>query len=209
MFRKLEQNLAAFAAAKEQMRARMGASADSAVAGASIVGRYEDGRPAGLRDRLPSILPVENGFVYNTDPPVCPIGSHVRIVNPRTARDRSRMIAWRGIPYGTRPNGPPWAPATTLQDGGVGLLFMAYMADVGAQFEAIQITANGSHDPLIGQGGGPIGTTGAGYGEPLVRLRGGDYFFVPSPAFFGLASNERATISNDDRRPLRATTPWP
>ena len=58
---------------------------------------------------------------------------------------------------------------------------MAYTADIGAQFEAIQLAANGAggiRDPLIGQGH----DTPDGYGEPLVRLRGGEYFLAPPPA---------------------------
>ncbi len=93
VFRKLEQNLAAFALAKQRVAAQLGVLGDTELAGATIVGRYEDGRPVGLRDQLPSVLPVENGFVYNDDPPACPIGSHVRIVNPRATRYRPMMIA--------------------------------------------------------------------------------------------------------------------
>ncbi len=202
VFRKLEQNLAAFAATREQLRARMG-DGDSALAGASIVGRYEDGRPAGLRDRGHPVLPVENGFLFDSDPPACPIGSHVRIVNPRTDRDRSRMIARRGIPYGRPPNGAAWTSPTSLPPDGFGLLFMAYMADIGAQFEAIQIAANGAgglRDPLIGQGPDTPGANGTGYGGAPVRLRGGEYFLAPPPALLAgvadAASSDPATTSD-------------
>jgi Dyp-type peroxidase family len=189
VFRKLEQNLAAFARAKERLAAQLGMVGDSGLAGARIVGRYEDGQPAGLRHPAASILPVENGFVYNSDPPACPIGSHVRIVNPRTARSRATAIARRGIPYGGPVDKVAWSQPERLPSEGVGLLFMAYMADIGAQYEAIQVAANGSgqrdRDPLIGQ----RSTAAASYAAaspgsaPLVRLRGGGYFFVPSPAF--------------------------
>ena len=197
VFRKLEQNVAAFAAAKRRLAARLGGLDDPAVAGARIIGRYEDGRPFGLRDQLGSVLPVENGFLYDTEPPACPIGSHVRMVNPRTARSRATAIARRGMPYGTPVAGRAWSPTDPTATGGVGLLFIAYMADIGAQYEAIQIAANGTNaddrDPLIGQGPHPSAAYGTTADGQLVRLRGGEYFFVPSPAFLRGASDAQAS----------------
>jgi Dyp-type peroxidase family len=188
VFRKLQQNLLAFDAAKRRAAARRGSPPDPAAAGASIVGRYEDGRPAGLLDHLPSVLPVENGFGYDREPPACPLGSHVRLMNPRTSRDRGRAIARRGLPYAGHAYDTGSAGSGRRSADG-GLLFMAYMADIGAQFEALQLVANGSgggpRDPLISQGGGGPATAYTRAGDsgaremPLVELRGGEYFFVP------------------------------
>jgi Dyp-type peroxidase family len=211
VFRKLEQDLAAFAVARQRLAAQLGVLGDSALAGATIVGRYEDGRPAGLRDQLPSVLPVENGFVYNQDPPACPIGSHVRIVNPRAARYRATMIARRGMPYGPPTDHAAWTSPASLPSAGVGLLFMAYMADIGAQYEAIQIAANGSgsgqRDPLIGQRAGRTGTYGGfATDADLVRLKGGEYFFVPSPADLG-AMDVGSAGAQADPRPASSRAP--
>jgi hypothetical protein len=101
------------------------------------------------------------------------------------------------MPYGTPVAGRAWSPTDPTATGGVGLLFIAYMADIGAQYEAIQIAANGTNaddrDPLIGQGPHPSAAYGTTADGQLVRLRGGEYFFVPSPAFLRGPSDAQAS----------------
>jgi len=207
VYRKLEQNLAAFDAAKKRLATRLGQRDDQLDAGARIIGRYEDGRPHGLRDALPSVLPVQNGFVYNGDPPACPLGSHVRIVNPRTASTRSSAIARRGIPYGTRPDARAWSATDQLPEGGVGLLFMAYMSDIAGQYETIQLVANGGRgtepDPLIGQ----RQTAPRGYDE-LIRLRGGGYFYTPSPSCLRAGLGRSIAQTREPTAPGYRPRPW-
>lgn len=130
----------------------------------------------------------------------------------------------RGIPYEdakrvTHPAELPGAEdratfdaevAPLLPEGGVGLLFMAYNHDIGAQFKFTQAAwANstnfpnapgGPHgiDPVIGQGFNQPGdqklagtwdddakppvNTGVDF-SGFVTMRGGEYFFSPSLTF--------------------------
>ena len=81
---------------------------------------------------------------------------------------------------------------------------MAYQSDIAKQFEFTQVSwANNEGfvqpgtaiDPVIGQGGATKHTHRAGWGDAnastlqqrfagFVTLKGGEYFFAPSLAFF-------------------------
>jgi len=118
------------------------------------------------------------------------------------AKEQKRRIVRRGITYGARPDlmtsgmpAPVW---------GVGLLFMCYQNDIADQFEFIQDTwANNRNflkadvglDPVIGQSkhSPPAANERQSWPKnwgsetdqqvpfnPAVRLKGGEYFFVPS-----------------------------
>jgi deferrochelatase/peroxidase EfeB len=123
----------------------------------------------------------------------------------------------RGITYGTRedakpkPGDPsmlvlPDEPDTaTLPTEGVGLLFQAYQANIGSQFEVTQGWANstdsGGVDPVIGQADSAMINWPLKYASdqterldffsrnkappagPYVKLLGGGYFFAPSIPF--------------------------
>jgi hypothetical protein len=98
------------------------------------------------------------------------------------------------------PYGPPYVDGEVLPDGGRGLLFVAYNVRIVEQFEFIQSewlnsgTAFGlGSDPDVIAGQWPAGdhrTIAVGRGPNrgmairpaprLVRMRGGEYFFVPS-----------------------------
>jgi hypothetical protein len=136
--------------------------------------------------------PVPNNFTYADDQAgrKCPHLAHIRRMNGRTGD--GPVLARRGQTYGRR------TPDRPLPSAGVGLLFMAAVADVEAQFERLQRAANGADggavDPLIGQVSGaeaPLGlppawggeAPGPAPGEPSVRLLGGEYFFLPSLPF--------------------------
>lgn len=127
---------------------------------------------------------------------VCPLGAHIRKVNPRTDADSvktARMIR-NGIPYGTEfPDEP---------DEKRGLLFVCYQSSLENSFQFVQRawsntetfpTSRTGHDPLIGQAKneGLLHTNlhdvneedldpGLGPFPKTVTMRGGEYFFVPS-----------------------------
>lgn len=185
VFRKLEQNVKGFKEKEEEIAAQFGLTgADAELAGAMIVGRFENGVPVVLQQTDKLENPVRNNFDFSDDIQgnKCPFHSHIRKTNPRgdsvrefgvrfgvTLEDeRSHIMARRGITYGAR-NAKIDADGqiVELKDkpiGGVGLLFMAYQSDITNQFEFTQISwANSPKfvkddagiDPVIGQGENP------------------------------------------------------
>jgi deferrochelatase/peroxidase EfeB len=141
-----------------------------------------------------------NAFSYADDPDGrrCPIGSHVRRVNPRESMpfhgalvNRHRLMR-RGIPYG-----PPLADGA--EDDGVdrGVVFMCLQTSIARQFEFVQsqwlgdgnaLRLGSDQDVIVGpqdQDGPPKMTIP---GSPpyllgplsrVVKVRGGEYFFCP------------------------------
>ena len=223
VFRKLEQNVLGFRQATNQLAAALGlAAADAARAGAMVVGRFQDGTPLTLQG-APALLDPPNDFNYAVDAAGlrCPFHAHIRKTNPRgdltvlglpESAEREPIMARRGITYGCRDrlaDDSDFADAGHEPTSGVGLLFMAYMRDIEAQFEFTQKrwannpnfapSATGiAHgiDPVIGQGGGPGGsmhiyqdgwTAGAAPQSlsfaSFVTMKGGEYFFAPSLSF--------------------------
>lgn len=225
VYRKLEQNVKAFKAAEKalgnklkQMAKAAGQTFDPELAGAMIVGRFEDGTPVLLQKAEGMHNPVPNDFDYSGDAAglKCPFHAHIRKTNPRgeSARflaafgvtvesEREHIMARRGITYGTRKQDNK-KQFTDKPSKDVGLLFMAYQSNIGNQFEFTQATwannesfvKNGTGvDPVIGQGGSIKQTHRAGWGDAtapthesrfadFVTLKGGEYFFAPSLAFF-------------------------
>ncbi len=213
VFRKLDQNVKAFKAQEkalgEQLEKRHGLPQDSIGerAGASVVGRFENGTPVTLSQTEISPIPpgaigVPNNFNYASDSAglKCPFAGHIRKTNPRndTQDSKDHLMARRGIPYGER-------STDNQQTDGVGLLFMAYQSSLENQFEFTQQAwANNSNfriggtgiDPVIGQPKVPTGQKWpVVYGKTLsdgrdeddfsgfVTMRGGEYFFAPSISF--------------------------
>ena len=204
VFRKLEQDVAGFKAAEavladaqQRGAAAAGVSApDRELAGALMVGRFEDGTPALLHGTASGAEPV-NDFNYSgATENKCPLHAHIRKTNPRDGNERSRIMARRGIPFGGgEGSGAP-----------VGLLFMSYNKNIVNQFEFIQHSwANNVNfqqfdtglDPIIGQGPGrraaypkcPVAwddpTHHVGEFQQYVTMRGGEYFFAPSISGLG------------------------
>ncbi len=219
VFRKLEQNVQLFKKEEGNLATQLElAPTDRGRAGAMIVGRFEDGRPLTMAPIGSS--PVVNDFNYSADPDGgrCPLFGHIRKMNPRGSggfesheSERLHIMARRGQTYGERTddindddlNGKPTA--------GVGLLFMAFNADLVDQFEFVQRNwANNENfprhnspnapglDQVIGHGtrtksdcpltwDAKLATAGAfGVANPIaqaVTMKGGDYFFMPSLAF--------------------------
>ncbi len=207
VFRKLEQNVKGFKQREIDLAELLPGA--GARAGASVVGRYENGMPV-LPDQIPAKINVAagvpNNFNFLSDPEglKCPFAGHIRKTNPRSDTDDSKthLMARRGIPYGTRSDDPNDGKLDNKPTGGVGLLFMAYQSDIENQFEFTQIMwANNAGfrrpdtgiDPIIGQppGAGPQRYPkeyGKSLSEPFdfsgfVTMKGGDYFFAPSISF--------------------------
>ncbi len=207
VFRKLEQNVRGFKRREQHLAELMDNAGERA--GASVVGRFENGTPVTLHDDEIEVTPdqggVPNNFNYSADAQglKCPFAGHVRKANPRDVPgSKAALMARRGIPYGCRSDAPNSEGIENKPSAGVGLLFMAYQADLARQFETTQrYWANARDfpvpgtgiDPIIGQGLGPHGQRyPRQYGESLtepfdfsgfVNLRGGEYFFAPSISF--------------------------
>ncbi len=210
VFRKLEQDVRGFKTREKAIAADLGLKGEDVErAGAMVVGRFEDGTPV---VRSPDAMGQEpgNNFNYDDDPAGlrCPVAAHIRKVNTRTPATRPATMARRGIPYGERIKEPnDEQTPEEMPDGGVGLLFMAYMADIETQFETNQAGfANDPNfpptapatglDPVIGQPPSPgpnLISCPVAWGlpgvktvdfRPFVRLRGGEYFFAPCLGFF-------------------------
>jgi Dyp-type peroxidase family len=189
VFRKLEQNVKGFKAREQDLATALGLGAGlkkgsdtwieaREVAGAYVVGRFEDGTPVVLHDEAQNGAmkkdSVPNNFDYSDDTAAlkCPFQGHIRKSNPRgesvgpfassLEEERSHIMARRGITYGERQQDRK-KEFTDVQTttGNVGLLFMAYQNDIGNQFEFTQqawvnnpgFTKPGTGiDPIIGQG---------------------------------------------------------
>jgi Dyp-type peroxidase family len=219
VYRKLEQNVAGFQAQEDALANALGlVGQDRERAGAMVVGRFEDGSP--LTKGKAAGAGAINNFDYATDGAGlrCPFLSHVRKANPRgdTKRrlgatkesERAHLMPRRGIPYGERADLP--GLEGPFPSSGVGLLFMAYNADIARQFEftqkswannpafvdnALTGVPNTGIDPIIGEP--PPGTAvqpqswrasfDAPPSEPIafafadfVTMKGGEYLFAPS-----------------------------
>ncbi len=227
VFRKLAQNVKGFKTAEENLQTQLETLATSVgktfpieLAGAMIVGRFEDGTPVVLQsnDGLSGAVngPVGNNFGFSNDPNglKCPFHAHIRKTNPRgdsvalgatLASERSHIMARRGITYGNRKQ--TLGELQGRPSTGVGLLFMAYQADISRQFEFTEAAwANNENfvrpgtgiDPVLGQSnsqppqpqkhragwndaGAPVASS---LFANFVSLKGGEYFFAPSIAFF-------------------------
>jgi Dyp-type peroxidase family len=204
VYRKLEQNVRAFKQQEARIAHALGLTGSAAErAGALLIGRFEDGTPVTLAE-TDGMRPVPNDFTYADDEAGarCPFGAHIRRVNPRLADPAARtVIARRGQGYGLRSDDPNDDDLESKPTGGVGLLFMAVVAGVEAQFEALQRAANGDgdgpFDAVLGQrrpaSSPPSVELSPRWGvgampqpvavDPVVTLRGGEYCFLPSIDF--------------------------
>lgn len=192
VFRKLEQNVSGFKSREDEIADQLQLPVkDKELAGAMIVGRFEDGTPVVLQKGDGTDNPVPNNFNYESDTKSlkCPFHGHIRKTNPcgesvgvfadSLAEERSHIMARRGITYGNR----IWKndmPNTELDEDhfpseGVGLLFIAYQSEIANQFEFTQINwANNegfvkfdqaTGDPLTGLD--PV----IGQGNPTISLK--------------------------------------
>lgn len=202
VFRKLHQDVAAF---RRYLRANATSPEDEELLAAKFVGRWRSGAPLSLApDRDDPALGADatrnNAFLFDADDPrglKCPVGSHIRRMNPRdaviTGDARLHRMIRRGTSYG-----PP-LPEGVLEDDGAdrGLCFVFVGASLTRQFEFVQtqwvndgrfIGAPAEKDPLIGasDGGCPFTIPARPvrrklHGLPrFVTTRGGEYCFAPS-----------------------------
>lgn len=195
VLRKLEQNVPLFrryvaeAAEASGMRPELVA--------AKLVGRWPDGTPLAVSpDRPDDAVSGDktriNDFRYADDPHGhrCPIGSHVRRVNPRDGMDRDarltkrhRMIR-RGMPYGAALAGSEQAADGEADAGGRGLVFVCFVASIERQFEFVQQEWC-NHGERLGLGGDRDFLTGrpATGDEPAnkVTIRGRSPVFLEQP----------------------------
>ena len=173
IFRKLDQNVRGFKRREQELATALGFTGDvRELAGAMVVGRFEDGTPVTMSDEAKGVNPP-NDFSYAADPGVrCPFQGHIRKANPRGSggaetplNERKHLMPRRGIPYEDLPRlvHPSDIPESTsvadfdanagplLPTGDVGLLFMAYNHDLALQFVFTQKTwANNSTFPGAG-----------------------------------------------------------
>ena len=191
IFRKLEQDVRGFKRMEQQLATDLEyTNAESReLAGAFVVGRFEDGTPVTLSDEARSDEPPNN-FNYSGDGGArCPFQAHIRKVNPRSTTlgaarvgERSRIMPRRGIPFEDAPRvmHPSDVPgsdnlagfdndiAKLLPTGQVGLLFMAYNQSLARQFVFTQASwANATGFPVPNTGVDPvIGELPAGVTQP-------------------------------------------
>ena len=181
IFRKLEQNVQGFKRQEQILATKLGfiGSEKRELAGALVVGRFEDGSPVTLSDEAKGANPP-NDFNYAIDPGSrCPVHAHIRKVNPRgaAATERAHIMPRRGIPFTDvlRAVHPSDLPGSVdlpdfdanvkpdLPQGGVGLLFMAYNSNLTNQFVFTQQSwANNAGFPSPGVGADPIIGQGTG-----------------------------------------------
>jgi Dyp-type peroxidase family len=208
VYRKLHQNVAAFRKYLEEHGSRYSGGKEKLAA--KFIGRWQDGTPLELSPDKPDLALVNDpqrntNFAYGHDleGTRCPIGAHIRRVNPRDSAGfngqlvNRRRIMRRGLPYGTY--ALPGQPVNDSDERGV--IFIALNASIFRQFEFVQQQwiqyGNDAHqgtdkDLLLGNHDGTgrfmiQGTTDASNPPYMctalpsfVELRGGDYFFMPS-----------------------------
>ena len=176
---------------------------------AKMIGRWPNGKPV-TEDYIPperrQTPDDENGFDFSDDPKGlrCPIGAHISRVNPRNRiRANEHRILRRGMPYSEVVGRKD--PRRQKEADERGLVFIAMNASIENQFEFLQgkwinepnfNTLDGV-DPIVSTTDGKLGNFRFYHGgssrplEQFIRLRGGEYFFVPSiPALEQLAKGE-------------------
>ena len=219
IYRKLEQNVRQFKNDELKLATRLGLTGDDVErAGAMIVGRFEDGTPVATQFIDGNHSPVPNDFNYDSDEEggKCPFFAHIRKVNPRSsggfesaAAERNHIMARRGQTYGVRTDDLNDGDLLNKPVKDVGLLFMAFNANIAQQFEFAQKSwANNPDFPAVPTGRaapgldmvighGPRPTIdgpkvwGADFSvaaqhkvvaalPQAVTMKGGEYFFMPS-----------------------------
>lgn len=212
-FRMMQQDVDAYEAFLDRNAASAG---ERELLAAKMCGRWRNGVPLSLSPTTPTPTPPIprerfNAFDYRPTPAlpdatpdrdgrVCPVGSHVRRSNPRSAEvlggigNRLRLIR-RGMPYG-----PAYDPARPNDGNPRGMLGLFLCVSLKDQFEFIMrhwvndgLFARGldpaERDPMVGAqldganfthrhaDGATAGTTGL---SRFVTTRGATYLFFPS-----------------------------
>lgn len=195
VYRKLEQDVKGFEAAVAELATTLAVSIESAEA--LVMGRFKDGTPLVHSGAADGAIP-EPDFDSDRNGAKCPFHAHIRKVNPRiwpNGRPIHVPLFRRGVPYGSYLHDSHQSPPSE----GVGLLFLAFQADIARQFGLITrewvnsrnfLGKEGGTDVLIGTPSSrpvewpvPSGTKECAISR-FVRLMGGEFFFAPSFAFF-------------------------
>jgi deferrochelatase/peroxidase EfeB len=199
-FRVLAQDVGAYLDLLAREAQRTGLTEE--LVAAKLCGRWRNGTPLVLSPDTATALPYErlNDFDYSQDPRglACPIGSHIRRMNPRGSkvaggRPDKRRIVRRALTYGPRYD--PRQP-DDVERGILGLFMGVSLCD---QFEFLMgewandgLFAAGlgrSKDPITGaqdEAGGTFALPLPDRREVLTGLprlvttRGGAYTFIPS-----------------------------
>jgi Dyp-type peroxidase family len=203
---------------------------------ARMMGRWPGGN-AKAGQPLVDPKPQGNDFHFDSDPhgTRCPFHAHIRRANPRNTDpaegSRPPRIVRRGMSYGAPLNRKTEDAQSLKQslDQERGLIFMAYNASIGEQFEVVQRWLNGGNssasysgqsDPLSGfaesgrrryfrfeHEGQTVRMALDGSDKlhdephPFVRLEWGAYLFAPSRrALAGL--QQRAAAAQGGARPM-------
>lgn len=202
-FRQLHCDVAAF---RRFLRSNARSKEDEELIAAKMVGRWRSGAPLMLAPEkddpeLAADSTRNNDFLYfESDPKglICPLGSHIRRVNPRDGlRDtivstNIHRVIRRGAAYG------PVLPDDVLDDDGAerGVVFIFMGASLARQFEFVQqvwinngdfVGLGTEKDPLVGNNDETGGFTIPAKpirrhlnGLPgFVTVRGGEYCFLP------------------------------
>jgi Dyp-type peroxidase family len=213
-YRKVRQNVAAFRAYLDKASAQYGGGKEKFAA--KLIGRWRDGTPLELSPEhedaaIVADLNRNTNFTYADDASGsrCPVGAHIRRVNPRDAfgfnggLTNRRRITRRGLPYGEYvPEGQP-----VSDDDDRGIIFMALNACLMRQFEFVQQQwVQYGNDSHLGNEKDPVLGNHAGHGRFMIQgdttatnppfmcthlpnfveLRGGAYFFLPSITALGM-----------------------
>jgi Dyp-type peroxidase family len=203
VYRKLHQNVATFRNYLNEKGAQYPGGKEKLAS--KFVGRWRDGTPVERSPDKPDPVLVRDSnnnvdFTLGGDPHGvrCPIGAHLRRVNPRDDFGfngqlvNRRRITRRGMPYGAYV--PEDQPVSDTAEHGV--VFMVLNASISRQFEFVQqqwieygndAKSGNDKDFLMGnhEGRGKFVVQGdppfvCGRLPNFVELRGGAYFFVPS-----------------------------
>ena len=207
-YRRLYEDVASF---REFLRGQAPTPEEQELLAAKLMGRWRSGAPLVLAPRQDdpelAVDPQRNNdFNYaQMDPQglACPVGAHVRRVNPRDTVNnlQRRRLIRVGLPYG------PLLPNEAPDDGvdrGLGLFFGC--ANLSRQFEFVQkewINAPKfqalahDKDPIVGNHDGtynmtiqkrPIKKTLRGLPRFTI-VKGGAYFFLPGLQALRLLAN--------------------
>ncbi|MBA3946556.1 MAG: Dyp-type peroxidase [Herpetosiphonaceae bacterium] len=200
VYRKLHQDVAAF---RRFLHEQVGSDEQVEWIAAKLMGRWRSGAPLVLAPNGDDLVLAEDSqrnadFNYaamDARGLACPIGAHIRRVNPRDTQpeiERTRhLLVRRGLPYG--PPLPEGAPDDGADRGVAGVLVNASLA---RQFEFVQRVwinnkkfdgLENDKDPIVGDNDGTYDHTIQAWpvrkrlhGLPrFVTVKGGEYFFLP------------------------------
>jgi deferrochelatase/peroxidase EfeB len=210
VLRIMRQDVGAFEEVLDRTSARLGIHREAVAA--QLMGRWRDGTPLSLmpttapRPAIPdddldafdyAPAPERGWLLDDPDGSQCPVGAHIRRMNPRGSlvigQPHARRLIRRGMPYG--PEFRPGQPDASAERGLIGYFICG---DIEMQYEfVLRVWANqdlathglrGTRDPIIGfqpDGGGNVRLanppdTAFLDGLPrLVHTRGSLYLFMP------------------------------